>query len=93
MSCFRCMGIRHCPQRLRFLRIRRKKHPKASECEHFLTICPCSNCIVKPVCDTLKQARYHQFGMWLESAGIDVIKCKARDTFTLDFEILYKNLS
>lgn len=90
MSCFRCKGIHHCPQRKHFLKQRRKKHCSASVCEKFLDKCPCSECLVKPVCFTLLDSRYHGFCSSYKRVDLDVIKCKARDDFTIDFNRTFK---
>ena len=90
MSCFRCKGIHHCPQRKHFLKKRRKKDPSTSDCEKFLVSCPCSECLVKPVCETLEQARYHGFCSSYKRVDLDVIKCKARDDFTIHFNKIFK---
>jgi hypothetical protein len=90
MTCFRCKGIRHCPQRKHYLRQKRKKHFSESVCLKLILQCPCRECIVKPVCETLEQARYHGFCTSYKKVGIDVINCPARDDFTIKFNKLFK---
>ena len=84
MGCHKCKAIRHCSQRKRLNDL--KRDSVAPICieryELFISKCPCSECIVKSVCEINKDAYYHQFDFYTMQHMDDQFNCKVRMKFS-----------